>query len=150
MKKLFENKSFATTLKVLVALLIGWVLFAAGIFVGYHKAAYSLDRDDIYKNGLNGTNSPFAPFMHGSDDANPHGAMGQIISVNFPLLMIKGPESAEQVVIISSSTTIRLLHGMASTSDIKAGQFAISIGEPNDKGEIQASFIRIIPAPQNQ
>ena len=61
--------------------------------------------------------------------------------------MIKGQNSAEQIVIISSSTTLRLMRGMATTSDIKIGDFATAIGEPNDKGEIQASFIRIIPPP---
>jgi hypothetical protein len=150
MKNFFEKKSYTKLLSILAVLLIAWIVFSAGMFVGYHKAAFSLDRDDLYRKGFGSPDSPFAPFMHGSDDVNPHGAMGQIVSVNFPLLMIKSPGNAEQIIILSSSTTIRLLHGMASTSDIKAGQYAITVGEPNDKGEVQASFIRIIPAPQNQ
>ncbi len=146
-KKLFEGKSYGRLLLTLAILLIAWIIFAAGIFVGYHKATFSRDWDDMHQNGMLDGNSALAPFMHNSDDVNPHGAMGEIVSSHFPVIMIKGPQNAEQVVVISSTTMIRLLHGMASTSAIQTGQFAIVVGEPDSKGEIQASFIRIVPPP---
>ena len=146
-KKFFETKTYSHLLLILVILLIAWIIFAAGIFIGYHKAVFLNDWDDSYRQGMMNPNSPLAPFMHNSDEVNPHGAMGEIVSVNFPVIMIKGPESAEQVVIISSTTMIRILHGMASVNDIKNGQYVVAVGEPNNKGEIQATFIRIVPPP---
>jgi hypothetical protein len=147
MKNLFEKKPFVQLLSVLSILLVAWIIFAAGMLIGYHKASFSKDRDEAYRTSLGSPNSPFAPLMRDADDADPHGAMGQIVSVDLPLIMIKGPSSAEQVVILSSSTMIRLLRGTASTSDLKSGEYAIAIGAPNSTGEIQASFVRIIPAP---
>jgi len=146
-KRLFEGKSYARLLIGLGILLVAWVIFAAGIFVGYHKATFSRDWDDMHQNGILDDNSVLAPFMHNPDDVNPHGAMGEIISSHFPVIMIKGPQNAEQIIVISSTTMIRLFHGMASTSAIQTGQFAIVVGEPDTKGEIQASFIRIVPPP---
>ena len=145
MNTFFETKLFTKMLVLLGVLLVAWVIFAAGIFVGYHKASFSKDWDDSYRQGMMNPNSPLAPFINNDDEVNPHGAIGEIVSVNFPEIMIKRPQNAEQIVIISSSTTIRMIHGMASTSEISAGQFAVAIGEPNNKGEIQASFIRILP-----
>jgi len=129
----------------LALILIALIIFSAGIFVGYHKASFGRDWDNSYRQGPGNPNSPFAPFMRNDDNMNPHGAIGQIVSIKLPLMMIKGPNTAEQIVIIGSSTTLRMMRGTASTSDIKVGDFVTAIGEPNDRGEIQASFIRIIP-----
>ena len=61
--------------------------------------------------------------------------------------MIKGQNSAEQVVTVSPTTTIRFMHNLASTSDLVPGNQVIVIGEPESNGSINASFIRVIPPP---
>ena len=146
-KKIFETKTYTHILTIVAIFLIAWVIFATGIFIGYHKATFSRDWDDTYHEGMMNPNSPLAPFTYNTDGANPHGTMGEIISIHMPVIMIKGSNNAEQVVIISSSTIIRLLHNIASTSAIQSGQFGVVIGEPDNRGEIQASFIRIVPPP---
>jgi len=148
MKNILETKTYGKIIVVLSIILIALIIFSAGIFVGYYKATFSHDLDDVYKQGFNSPESPFAPFMHGADDINSHGVVGQIVSINLPdSIMIKGAQSAEQIVTLSPETSVRIFHAMATTSDIKVGDQAIVIGTPNDKGEIQASFIRIIPPP---
>jgi len=149
MKNFFETKTYTKILILLGTLLIIWIIFAAGILVGYHEATFSYNWNANYQQGMGTPDSPFAPFMHDADDVNPHGSIGQIVSIRLPILMIKGQDTAEQMVVIGSSTVIRLFHEIASSSAIKAGQYAIAIGEPNDKGQIQASFIRIVPPPPN-
>ena len=132
---------------ILPTMIIAWIIFAAGIFIGYHKANFTNDTDDSYRKGFANSNSPFAPFIHSNDEVNPHGTIGQIVSIHLPSIMIKGSDSSELIVNLSTTTTVRLLRGMASTSDIKVGDFAITIGEPNSGGGIDASFIRIVPPP---
>lgn len=148
-KNFFEKTSYSKIFVFFVALLVVWIIFVLGVFVGYHKAEFSYSWNENYQGGMMNNNSPFAPFMHDADDVNPHGSIGQIISVRYPVVMIKGQGSAEQMVIIGSTTVIRFMHGIASTSTIQAGEYAVAIGEPNNQGEIQASFIRIVPPPPN-
>jgi len=150
MKNILETKTYGKIITILSIILIALIIFSAGIFVGYYKATFSHDLDDVYRQGFNSPNSPFEPFMQGSDDVNPHGIVGQIVSTNLPLsIMIKGGKNAEQIVTLAPETTVRIFHTLATTSDIRVGEQAIVIGTPNDKGEIQASFIRIIPPPPN-
>ena len=146
MKNILETKTYGKIIVAISVILIALIIFSAGIFVGYYKATFSHDLDDVYRQGFNSPGSPFAPFMHSSDDVNPHGIVGQIVGINLPFsIMVKGDKNAEQIVTILPETTVRIFHSLATTSDIKVGDQAIVIGTPNDQGEIQASFIRIIP-----
>jgi len=146
----FETKTYGKIIAGLAVLVIALIIFSAGIFVGYTKATFSKDMDDVYRQGFTDPGSPFAPFMHYSDDISSHGIVGQIVSTNLPTsIMIKGGQNAEQIVALSPETTVRIFHTLATTSDIKTGDQAIVIGTPNEQGEIEASFIRIIPPPPN-
>ena len=96
MKNILETKTYGKIIAILSIILIALIIFAAGIFVGYYKATFSHDLDDVYRQGFNNPESPFAPFMHGPDDINSHGVVGQIVSINLPnSIMIKGIQSAE-------------------------------------------------------
>jgi hypothetical protein len=78
---------------------------------------------------------------------NPHGAVGEIISVRLPEIMVKGPSGNEAVVLISSTTSIREMRNEASTSVLSVGQQVVTIGTPDEQGVIHAAFIRVIPLP---
>jgi len=148
MKNILDTKTYGKIIAALSVILVALIIFSAGIFVGYYKATFSHDLDDTYRQGFNSPDSPFEPFMHNPDSVNAHGIVGQIIGTNLPVsIMIKGEKNAEQIVTLLPNTTVRMFHTLATTSDIKIGDQAIVIGEPNGQGEIQASFIRIIPPP---
>ena len=148
MKNILDTKTYGKIILALFIILVALIIFSAGIFIGYYKATFSHDLDDTYRQGFNSPNSPFAPFMHDSDNVNSHGIVGQIVGTNLPVsIMIKGDNNAEQIITLVPKTTIRIFHTLATTSDIRVGDQAIVIGEPNGQGEIQASFIRIIPPP---
>jgi hypothetical protein len=147
MKDFFTSHKVSGIVVVLGSILVILLIFQAGIVVGYHEGAFTHAWSDDYYRGSNDPRSLLAPFMHGGSDGNPHGAAGQILSVQLPELMIKNPDSSEQVVIVSATTTIRILHDSATSTELKAGEGVIVIGMPDESGRIQASFIRIIPKP---
>ncbi|MEI8249056.1 MAG: hypothetical protein WCG07_00995 [Candidatus Taylorbacteria bacterium] len=133
---------------IIASVLIGILIFGAGVFVGYHKARFSNTWDTNYTRGvgmMNRSPSLFAPFLNDADDVNPHGTIGTIVSIKLPLIMVKGQSEAEKVIVVGSSTRIRVMHTIGSTDDLKVGEFITSIGNPNDQGQIEASFIRIMP-----
>lgn len=147
-KTFFQTNSVSKIIGGLGILLVVLIIFQAGVFVGYHKGTFSSNWNNNYMmRGANDPRSFFAPFMHNGDNINPHGAVGEIVSTNFPLVMIKGPNRAEEVIIIGSNTTIRNFRQTASTSDLIVGKQVVVIGEPNDKGQIQAELVRIMPNP---
>jgi hypothetical protein len=149
-KNFFQSNSVSKMILALSILLVVLVVFQAGFFVGYHKGVFTNDWGNNYM--MRGPdNSPrafFAPFMNDGDDINPHGAVGEIISVNLPTIVIKGPGRAEEIAIVDSNTTIRNFQQLASTSDLIVGRSVVIIGEPNGKGQINASLIRIMPVPK--
>lgn len=143
----FKSSKFKAILYLLVLLLAAVIIFEGGVAVGYHRAAFSYQWNDNYFHDVRDPRSVFAAFSRGPDDPNPHGAIGQVVSVDLPKFMVKGTNSAEQVVIIGPNTSLRRLRGDGTSTDLKAGQQVIVIGSPDDRGEIQASFIRILPQP---
>ena len=149
MKSFFQSNTVAKVLFILGALLVILIVFQAGLFVGYRQGAFSSNWDNSLGRDIRDPHSFFAPFIRDGEDAIPHGSAGEIISVKLPLIMLKSVNGTEQIVVLSPTTTIRSLRDAASTSELSIGKNVIVIGEPGNDGEIEASFVRIIPPPPN-
>ena len=76
-----------------------------------------------------------------------NGTFGQIIEVKDSELAVRGKDGVEQIVKISVDTDIRRFQDSIQTGDLKTDEFIVVIGEPNDQGQIEAKFIRIMPMP---
>ena len=119
-------------------------IFWLGTFVGFKKAMFVSGWQREYDNQFGGPRSMLSFGMMGDDNPNSHGAFGQVIAVNLPQIVVKGEAEAEKTILIGTSTMIRRYHDIASSSDISVGSNIIVIGNPDDKGEVLASFIRIM------
>lgn len=132
----------------LVSLALALFVFQAGIFVGYHKALFSYRGENRYFAAIEGQGGRGGMMMGFSDEFSPnHGAIGQIISVSLPSFVVAGPNNAEKTVVIDGRTTIRRFRDIATSTDIRADDFAVVLGEPDQSGAIQARFVRLMPAP---
>lgn len=131
----------------LVVALIVLLIFQAGFAIGFRKAAFSFNwnKNYINDNNFDDPRSFMAPFMHDSDDINPHGAVGEIISINLPTILLKRSNGPEEIIHISTTTEIRNLRQTASTSDLTLHKLIIVIGEANNHGQIDAALVRILP-----
>lgn len=148
MKDYFQSHTISKIIAVLAGLLLILLIFQAGVLVGYRRGQFASNWTAAYGPGMMGEpRSIFAPFMHDGDDVNPHSSIGEVVSVKLPSIMIKGANSAEQIVTVSPTTTIRYMHTNASTSDLVPGSQVLVIGEPEDNGSIDAVLIRIMPMP---
>lgn len=123
-------------------LFIAVAIFAAGMAVGFHKAAFDRTWRDSYEHNFG--SFPGSPFSRRLP--NPHGASGQIVSVSLPTFTIVGPSEDEKVVKLSSMTIIRRGATTATSTDLVAGENAIVLGHPDTDGSIDAVFIRLSPA----
>lgn len=127
------------------------VIFQAGVHVGYRKAMFSYRFGENYYRGVSGHEHGHGPFgMFGEEFPEAHGAMGKILSITPSTIVIEDRKNVEKIIVIDGKTVIKYLRGEAALSDVRVNDLAVVIGTPNDKGEIVAKFIRILPPPEEQ
>ena len=147
--KLFQSKKFKMALFILGALVILLLTFKAGMFVGYKKAGFSrLWGDNYYRTfGGHKERSKMDFSLRERDFSNAHGAAGKIIKIELPEFMLADRDGVEKIIVIKDTTEIRRFRETIKPTDLKIDDFAVAIGSPNDKAEIEAKFIRLLPAP---
>jgi hypothetical protein len=132
---LSESKTFRRILLIIIIILAALTIFQLGMLVGYRKAQFTNELGENYARGFG------RPEMPGG-----HGAVGTIVRVDLPSIIIEGPDNLEKEVLVSSSTLIRSLDQNASTSALQTNAIVTIIGTPNNQGQIVANLIRIITA----
>ncbi|MEI7709710.1 MAG: hypothetical protein WCI76_03270 [bacterium] len=156
-KKIFDSKTTIKILYALVGIVIAMLIFHAGVIVGFNKASYGhawgqhysenfgignmRDNDTSAKNMMNevGMMNLFP---------NAHGAIGKIIKIQLPNIIVEDDDNTERVVYVDTSTKIEKGRVAIATKDLNLADFVVVIGAPNEKGVIEAKLIRVIPAPE--
>lgn len=124
-------------------------IFKLGQVSGYHKARFSQRfGDNFNRNFIDPRAGGF--FKDFSDRRGPlggHGAVGEIVSISLPLVVVAGPDNIEKTILVSKSTEIRKYRDDITTGDLKVGDFIVVLGTPNDDGQVEAKLIRTVPPP---
>jgi len=147
LKQFFQSRVFKITLKVIIGLIIALVIFRAGMIAGFYKANFSYQWGENYHRNFGGPEKGFMRNIEGKDFTDSHGTVGQIIKLDQNTIVIKGPDNVEKYVTIDSTTSIIKLKEQIKLTDLKIDDYVVIIGKPNDKGQIEAKFIRIMPHP---
>ncbi len=141
----------------LAGLAAAFLIFAAGVFVGFHKAEFSYRWAENYRANFIGSRAVGGMMgaMFGKlgerGFIDPYGAAGKIIEIDSaaggqPSLIVKGEDGAEKTILVKKDA-IRKFSESAKIGDLQIGDFIVAIGRPNDQGQIEAKFVRIMPAP---
>ena len=148
MKELLTSKKYAPLIKILGFIFIALVIFLLGIFVGYRKAEFSAQFSNRYYNTF-GRHMDSPLNMMGGQDADDlvsgHGAVGKVISVNFPYILVSDSNGVEKSILIDNETIIRNARESIASTSIQVNDFIVVIGAPNQDGNIDAKLIRIMP-----
>jgi hypothetical protein len=128
------------------------MIFQAGIFVGFHKASFSYRMGDNYYRtfGPQRNNQGLYPIssnmgMTHQDFSDSHGAIGQIIKIQLPILTIEDNQNIEKIILVTDKTIIKKLRDSIKKEDLKVDDFLTVIGSPNSMSQIEARFIRVLP-----
>lgn len=146
MKQIFSSPKYKriTTIVGITVLLL--VVFQAGMFVGFHKAKMGIHGDERFERAY-GEHFKNGPFGFPQDDfPEAHGASGRVLSVNLPTIIVEGRDS-EKTVLVGADTVIRKDRSKVQAGLIAPNDFVIVIGSPNEKQEIEAKLIRMLPPP---
>lgn len=140
---------------ILKWIIIGLVCFAAavlifgiGMFVGGTKARFSYRWAESYHKNFGGPRGGFLnDWRKGSppsvDFIEGHGAFGEIIKINDSDLIIRDRGNVEKIIIITENTALTKRGETIKKDKLNVGDYAVVIGSPNDKGQIEAKFIRL-------
>lgn len=142
-----HSKTFRWILVGVGAVLVALLIFQGGVFVGYRKANFSYRWGENYHQNFGGPRGGFLRDMgmFGGDFANPHGTFGRIIKLELPRVTVQG-QDAEKVILVKDSTVIQRFRDTVQAKDLKVGDNVVVIGSPNNAGQVEAEFIRIVPS----
>jgi len=146
LKEIIKSKLYIVIALSLAAIVIIFLIFGAGMYVGFHKAKFSYQWAENYHKNFADPRGGFFRDFGGKDLIDSHGISGQIMKIDGSTLVIKGQDNMEKIVVIKDNTTIERFREIIKSSDLKVDDFIVVIGEPNDVGQIEAKFLRIMPA----
>ncbi|MES2930708.1 MAG: hypothetical protein V4665_02910 [Patescibacteria group bacterium] len=143
-----RSKTFKIIISVFCILLITSAIFQAGVMVGFRKASYGRAWHDNYVRN-------FGPAERGrmmivsmpENFPNAHGAIGKIVKVEYPTLIVEDKDETEKIIRITENTDIRKFRENATKDDLTVDSFIVVIGSPNTEGQVEAKLIRILPTP---
>jgi len=151
--KFFQSKAFKAALWVIAGLIASLFIFKAGTIAGFKKASFSYRWGENYHRNFGGPKRGFLGDFGGGDFIGAHGVFGQIMKIDPSTdsarvtLVIRGGDGVEKIALIKDDTAIKRFRENVKISDLKVDDYMVVIGEPNDAGEIEAKFIRILPSP---
>lgn len=144
-----ESRIISKIIKIGIIAIAALIIFQAGQFVGLKRAEFSFRMADNYYNNFDhrGMMGFAGGNMMRGNFTESHGASGKIIKINLPNLTVSTPDNFEKSIYISSSTIIREFRDSIDPSKLKVDDFVVAVGEPNNNGQIEAKFIRVMPRP---
>jgi hypothetical protein len=154
-KNFLNSKTFKNITYTLGILVIAFFIFQAGMLAGFRKVSFGRDWGDNYEKNFG---SPHQPFRMGGQNfgdfgnmPNAHGAVGKIIKIELPTIVVFDvKDQTEKVIVVDNKTEIRKMRDIVTKEDLKIDEHVIVIGSPNSSGQIEAKLIRFIPAPPDE
>lgn len=143
MLKVFESKILVGILYGIGIVIVLTLIFSMGVSVGFHKASFGRAWGDNYERNFG--MMPDRPMFGGDNFPNAHGAAGKIIKIELPTIIVQDKDNTEKVVLIKDDTQIQKIREQATKNDLKIDDFIVVIGTPNEQGQIEAKFIRVMP-----
>lgn len=127
-------------------------IFKLGQVSGYHKAKFSQRfGDNFNRNFVDPREGGFLKdFSDRRNLPGGHGAVGKIVSIALPLIVVAGPDNIEKTIVVSDSTEIHMYRDDINTKDLNIGDFIVVLGNPNDSGQVEAKLIRTVPPPPDK
>jgi hypothetical protein len=154
-KSIVESKTFHTVIYTVGILFILFLVFQVGMMAGFRKASFGRDWGDNYAKNFG---SPHmiggpgrmmgVPFEDFGNLPNAHGAIGKIIKVELPtIIVLDEKDNTEKVVLLNDKTEIRQMRDSMTKEELKIDNHIVVIGTPNSSGQIEAKLIRLLPSP---
>lgn len=145
-KEFTTSKKFHLLLLTIIGIIVALIIFQAGILVGYHRADFSRHSRENYFQAFHENRPKFLGMFGDERLPNSHGAVGKIVQINLPTLVVASPDNTENVITVTNNTEIRRQQNKILPTDISVNDSVVILGVPNSQGQIEARLIRLLPA----
>ena len=127
-------------------------IFKFGTVTGYHKARFSQKFGDNFDRNFVDPRGEgfFKDFSDRQGLPGGHGAVGKIVSIALPFVVVADPDNLEKTVVVGNDTEIREFRDSITADKLEVGDFIIVLGAPNDEGQVEAKLIRTVPPPPDK
>ncbi len=151
-KKFLKSKVFKIIIYILGVLVVASFIFQAGMMAGFKKAMFKRDWGDHYMMNFGipemGPRIKAGRFDNFGDLPNAHGAIGKIIKIELPsIVVLDDKDKTEKIIILDERTQIKKIGEDINANVLKIDESVVVIGMPNSMGQIEARLLRVIPAP---
>lgn len=151
-KNAIFSKTFKRLIYIFGVLAVACLIFEVGVFVGGNRASFGRDWGDNYEKNFGSPHRNIRMMGGNIGDfgnlPNPNGAIGKIIKVELPTIIVLDPkDNTEKVILVNDQTEIRNMREKVSMNALALDRNIIVIGSPNSSGQIEAKLIRFLPAP---
>jgi len=152
LKDFFKANHLNKLLIVFAVAVILVFVFTLGVFTGHEKGRFSCRWGENYFRNVMGPAGPGRPGGFGMMDFgrpgfNARGGFGEIMKIEGDNLIVRGQDNVEKVIVVGSRTVIRRRNQNLKLSDLKIDDEIVVIGRPDNQGRVEASLIRVMPAP---
>jgi hypothetical protein len=145
-KKLVQSDGFKKALFIILGVVALLFVFQLGMFFGFQKALFSDRVGGDYFRLMNGDRNDFFMGFRIGDFLNSHGAIGKIVGIKLPVIVVEDNDGDNKSVQIASSTQIKYMNTAEQAGDLKLGDFIVVFGAPTDDAPvINAQLIRVLP-----
>ena len=147
-KGFLKRHLFAIIAGAVALLAVLLMVFQAGLNLGYRKADFNCQWSANYHRNFGGPPpGGFMELLDQDESVQAHGVFGRVIGNATGSLVIKQNDGVEKIVLVGDDTVIQMLRQRLPLSEVHVNELAVVIGEPNDLGQIVATFIRVLPPP---
>ncbi|MDP2736899.1 MAG: hypothetical protein Q8O59_03955 [bacterium] len=148
-KEIFKPAHFNKLLIVLAVMVVLVFVFSLGVFVGHEKGRFSRNWGEHYYGNVMGQGKRgFGMMDFNRSGFNAHSGLGQIIKIENNSLIIKDQDNIEKTILITDKTAIIRDRQNIGLADLSVDDKIIVIGQPNDRGQIEPTLIRVLPNQQ--
>ncbi len=147
LKTYLKQHAFLLIAGTIAALAVLLLVFRIGVSLGYRKAFFACAWSANYHRNFGGPRSGgFGQFFDRELTTPAHGVFGRVVGSGTDILIVAQENGTEKTVIVGTGTTIVRLRDQIRSEDIHIGEQAVVIGQPNGQGQVEATFIRLLPA----
>ncbi|HMP67595.1 MAG TPA: hypothetical protein PKA60_02505 [Candidatus Paceibacterota bacterium] len=148
-KDYIQSQSFKGVLIGIFIAIIALIIFQSGVAVGERRASFAHRFGDNFERNFRDPRGGFFQqrMPSGMNIPGGHGAVGEIVSISLPLVVVAGPDNLEKTVVVGNDTEIREFRDSITADKLEVGSFVVVLGTPNDEGQIDAKLVRILPPP---
>ena len=146
-KSVSDSKKVKTIIIIIACFAVASLIFQAGEIVGFKKASFGKHWGENYERNFGMVKHN--RMMGDMPDRlpNAHGAIGRVAKIELPNIIVTDKGGVEKIVVLGSDTLIKKGQDNIEQKDLLLNDFIVVVGTPDDKGQVVAKLIRVMPSP---